>query len=137
MENLDKTMGPSPSMGIAVTLLGGLAPGDEGDDDWRVGAAGEPSELSVRGILFVVAQSGVENVDEDDDFLIEARNKKHVAFLPRGDQARRLHQQQGQRRRSNGQPAVPPIRRRDREFHDTDTYPIGVMRPHKVEHSTS
>jgi hypothetical protein len=39
----------------------------------------------------------------------------------------------------NGQPVVPPIRRRDREFHNpyTDTYPAGVMRPDKVRHTVS
>ena len=39
----------------------------------------------------------------------------------------------------NGQPVVPPIRRRDREFHNsyTDTYPAGVTRPDKVKHTAS
>ena len=39
----------------------------------------------------------------------------------------------------NGQPMVPPIRRRDREFHNpyTDTYPAGVMRPDKAKHTMS
>jgi hypothetical protein len=33
----------------------------------------------------------------------------------------------------NGQPPLPPIRRRDREFHNpyTDSYPAGVLRPDK------
>ncbi|TFC16481.1 hypothetical protein E3O19_07135 [Cryobacterium algoritolerans] len=40
----------------------------------------------------------------------------------------------------NGQPVVPPIRRRrDREFHNpcTDPYPAGVVRPDRVKHVTS
>ncbi|TFB94298.1 DUF4238 domain-containing protein [Cryobacterium sp. HLT2-28] len=43
------------------------------------------------------------------------------------------------RKQVNGQPVVPPIRRRDREFHNpyTDTYPAGVMRPDKVKHVAS
>ena len=39
----------------------------------------------------------------------------------------------------HGQPVVPPIRRRDREWHNpyTDTYPAGVMRPDKAKHPAS